>query len=51
MKDRLKKWQTPKVSQLNISDTKGGSASHSESYVKPNGNAQAGRIFGGGAGS
>lgn len=47
MKDKLKKWQEPKISQLNIKETEGGSSSQSEGYVKPNGTAQPGRTLGG----
>lgn len=47
MKDKLKKWQEPKISQLNIKETEGGTASQSEDYVKPNGTLAPGRGFGG----
>ncbi|HEY9190726.1 MAG TPA: hypothetical protein VIM88_07650 [Sulfurovum sp.] len=49
MKDKLKKWQAPKMSQLNIKETQGGIASQSEDYIKPNGDKAPGRGFGGAA--
>ena len=45
MKDKLKKWREPKISQLNVKKTEGGNASQGEDYVKPNGVSAPGRGF------
>lgn len=41
---KLKKWKKPRLVQLGIVKTRGGTHNHSEDYVKPNGQPFPGRI-------
>ena len=50
MKNQFKKWQKPKIVQLGVIKTEGGQSSHSEDYIKPNGDpAPGGRVSGAGS--
>ena len=50
MKKEFKKWKKPEIAQLGIVKTEGGSSSHSEDYIKPNGDsAPGGRVSGAGS--